>query len=147
MIRSSNFPAVAMLCALVTALLADSSLALAGGNCQNKLAGNTYECSFRYSNDPNAPPYHDCLFFVTGGVSANFDVILDTDHSGCSCLTTGSESSPSFDASSNAWVCVGDGLEFNGTVKGKRLSGQSIDESGDSAIYTCTQSKSSICTL
>lgn len=149
MTRSSSFLAVSLLCALATALLADSSFALAGGNCQDKLAGNTYVCSFKYSNEPNEPPYHDCMFFVTGGVSANFDVVVDGNHHGCSCLTTGSANSPSFDASSSAWACVGDdGFEYSGTVKGKKLRGQSVGETGDSAIYTCTfQSESGDCVL
>jgi hypothetical protein len=62
--RSISFLPVLMLSAVVTALLANLSSAEAGGgNCQAKLAGNSYDCNLKFSD---GPPETDCFGFRTG---------------------------------------------------------------------------------
>jgi len=135
--RSTSFLTILMLSAVVTVLLANLSSAEAkGGNCQAKLAGNSYECNLKYSA---GPPATDCFEFRTGGISANFTLTNGTGELGCTCATTGSFTSPSFDSSPSAFECVdGSGIQLNGKIKSKKLSGQVTDEGGDSEIYTCT---------
>jgi len=142
--RSVSFPAVLMFSVVVTFLLANLSSAKAGGgNCQTKLAGNSYTCVVTFSD---SPPADDCFEFATGGLSSLFDLHReegDLDY-GCACQTTGSSKSPSFDASANAFECaadpVGEGFEITGKVKGHKLSGQANNSTGESAVFTCTLS-------
>jgi hypothetical protein len=57
--RSISFLPVLMLSAVVAVLLANLSSAEAGGgNCQAKLAGNSYDCNLKFSD---GPPETDCL--------------------------------------------------------------------------------------
>lgn len=132
--------AVAISCAFSMGLVGNPSSAEAGGNCQAKLAGNSYECNLKFSD---GSPETDCFAFRTGGISANFTLTNGTGELGCTCATTGSFTSPSFGSSSSAFQCVdGLGIQVNGKIKSKKLSGQSTDEGGDSEIYTCTLSSS-----
>jgi len=142
--RSAIFLTVLMFCAMTLLLANWSSAEAGGGNCQGKLVGKSYDCNTKYSG---VSPTSDCFEFETGGFSKNFDVIIDglVDY-GCSCDTTGSFNSPSFDGSSSSFDCLStsSGFLLNGKVKGKKLSGQGTSESGDSAIFTCVE-RSSAC--
>jgi len=138
--RSASFLAVLMFSAVVTVLLANSRSAEAkGGNCQDKLEGKSYNCSVKSSI--SSMPLTRCFEFVTGGISTDFDLLVDGDDSGCVCDTTGSYKSPSFDSSSSSFECVdAAGVQHNGKIKSKKLSGQISDNLGQSLIYTCTES-------
>jgi hypothetical protein len=115
-------------------LLAGSVSAVAGGNCQDKLAGNSYACQIKISNGPATT---DCFEFSTIGVSQNFNFFGLIGAFGCACDTTGSFKSPKFDSSPNAFECVDhSGTQINGKIKGKKISGQGTDEQGNSLIYT-----------
>ena len=139
--RSASFLAVVMFSAFVTGLLASSSSAVAGGNCQDKLVGNAYDCTEKIASGS----FDVCWEFATGGSSANFDLSLDvsTDY-GCACLAKGSFKSPSFDASSSGFECVGSSIHFEwqGKVSGDKLSGQGSDSTGGSVVFRCTKRSS-----
>src|SRR5271170_2682098 len=100
--RSASVLAVLMFSLVVTFLLANLSSAMAGGgNCQAKLVGKSYNCSSKQEGEPEST---FCAEFVTGGKSVDFDILLlfndGSEDLGCTCDTTGSFSSPSFDNSS-----------------------------------------------
>jgi hypothetical protein len=90
-------------------------------NCEDLLANNVYRCEVRsdagFLND-------DCLRFnsTTPIESSNFDLSIDLlgDTLECSCKTTGSFKSPTFD-SSKEWVCTtpDTGYVWGGKVAGK----------------------------
>jgi hypothetical protein len=130
--RSANFLTVLMLSAVVI-LLANLSSAEAGGNCQAKLVGKSYDCNF---TDNDFPPYSFCLEFGTGGVSQYFDVLLGSADYGCACDPTGS----SFDKSSSTFECSDnvDPFSLNGKIKGKKLSVQGVGSDGEQYIGACT---------
>ena len=132
--RSAGLLVVAMSCAFSMGLVGNPSSTEAGGNCQAKLVGNSYDCNLKISG---SSPETFCFEFQTGGISANFDLFSVNDY-GCTCDTTGSFKSPSFDSSSSAFECVDDGTQINGKIKSKKLSGQIAVIDGTSAIYTCT---------
>jgi hypothetical protein len=125
--------------AFVMALLANSFSAQAAGNCQSKLVGNTYSCE---SNEEGFGTASFTTTFETGGLSADFDMLLGTGDYACSCETTGSVSSPSFDKSSSAFVCQSTfGFMAVGKVSGKKVTGQGTNAAGNgSFIFTCTKS-------
>ena len=128
--------AVMMSCAFSMGLVGNPSSAEAGENCQAKVAGNSYDCDLKFSV---GPPETDCFEFRAGGISANFTLTNGTGELGCTCATTGSFTSPSFNSSPSAFECIdGLGIELSGKIKSKKLSGQVIDEGGDSEIYACT---------
>jgi len=146
MSRPAILLTVAMVSAIVTVLLASSYSTEAGGNCQTKLVGNSYNCSSKFSTGDSVPC--ETFSFLTGGTSKNFDLVISIrDESyGCTCATTGSFDSPSFDNSTSAFECAGGKVNFdiqiNGKVKGKHLSGEATDESGASRIFSCTVTSS-----
>ena len=80
----------------------------------------------------------ECWTFAQGNLSKYFDIFTentetDLDHYGCTCGATGSFKSPKFNSSSNTFECDdGNGGRLNGTIKGKKLSGQSSNEDGSS---------------
>jgi hypothetical protein len=128
---------------MFSALLANLSPAEAGGgSCQAALVGKSYDCNIAYSSTYS--PEAVCFEFETGGFSNNFDLYLDliTDY-GCSCETTGTYNSPSFDDSGNTFDCISDaeGYLLTGKIKGKKITGQGTSEGGISIIYTCTLRK------
>jgi hypothetical protein len=138
--RSTNFLAILMLAVAVTLLLADLSTAEAGGgNCQDKLVGNFYNCTGKESSGMSPS---GCITFETGGLSSNFDLVAGSTHYGCACDTTGSFSSPSFDDSSSAFECVSDEISINGKVKSKKISSQIVIQSGLSEVLSCTERSS-----
>jgi hypothetical protein len=138
--RSGAVLAVVVISVVATFFLANfSSAEASGGNCQDKLVGKSYNCTVKVSD---SSPESTCFEFETGGTSVNFDLFIDgTDIGGCVCDTTGSYSSPSFDDSSSSFECVGQsGLQYNGKIKSKKLSGQGSGYLGASRIYTCMES-------
>jgi hypothetical protein len=112
------------------------SFPAAAGNCQDKLVGKSLSCSFAQSDGMD---YTACYSFVTGGMSAEFDLKYDgSDYYGCACDTVGSVENPSFDASPSQFECWGtNGFTITGQVKGKTVSGQGVDEFGVSLVYSC----------
>jgi hypothetical protein len=142
--RLAGLLAVTLLSGFVAALLANTSSAEAGGNCQAKLVGNSYDCNEKFSTGELAG---DCVqFTMLSGFPNNFS--LTSGNFGkflCACDATGSFNSPSFDASPSAFECVsGDAIEFNGALKSKKLRGQTMDSLLISGIFVCTL-RSSLC--
>jgi hypothetical protein len=139
--RSASFLAVVMSSLVVTFLLANLSSAEAGGgNCQDKLVGNSYNCTEKESTGGGT--VSGCLTFETGGVSSNFDLVIEGEHYGCACDTTGSYKSPAYDSSSSAFGCVGLDTLINGKLKSKKIAFQAITESGISDVLSCTETSS-----
>jgi hypothetical protein len=138
MSRSVGFGvAVTAVAALAMVLCANSPSALAGGNCQDKLVGNTYNCTYS-ANDGTMGT--DCVAFSSGG-SGYFDALYSGVVSyTCVCVASGSLSSPKFDASSSAYECTrGDFPEsISGKVKGKKLTDQGVEGDGSQFIEECT---------
>lgn len=138
--RSTSFLAVLMFSGVGTFLLANLSSAQAGGgNCQAKLVGKAYNCTLE---QPTMPPQAACFEFVTGGLSANFDLVIAPGgvDLGCACDATGSFKSPSYDGSSSPFECVTEtGTQLNGKIKSNKLGGQATNTQGMSAVYTCTE--------
>ena len=96
--RSDGFLTILMLSAALTVLLASSPGAEAAGNCQSKLVGKSYDCSFI---DNDFAPFTECWDFFTGGFSQYFDFDNGFDEYGCACNPVGS----SFNASPSAFEC------------------------------------------
>jgi hypothetical protein len=136
--RSASFLAFLMFSIIVTVLLAKLPLVEAGGNCQAKLVGNSYDCVFEIES---TSPVDFCVEFETGGISSNFDLLIEAADYGCACDNKGSFKSPSFDASGNTFECVGNGFgtEFNGKVSSDKLSGQGLTDVGTSIDFSCTK--------
>ncbi len=130
--RSVMFLTVLVLSAL-TVLLANWSSAEAGGNCQFKLVGKSYDCNF---NDNDYPPFSNCLEFGVGGVSQYFDGALGPTDFGCACNAEGS----SFDKSPSSFECSDstEAFSLNGKIKGKKLSVQGVGSLGEQYVGTCT---------
>jgi len=123
------------------------SAAVAGGNCQSKFVEVNgvppgFTCNVKFSDGSSMT---ECWSFGQGSLSKFFDIFTentdtDLDHYGCACGTTGSFKSPKFNSSSDTFECDdGNGGRLNGTIKGKKLSGQSSNENGSSAIFSCTR--------
>jgi len=141
--RSASFLAVLMFSILVTVLLADLSSAVAGGgNCQDKLVGNSYNCSFVNSNGSSGS---ECIEFNVGVYSSHFDAWYGgIDEYGCACDPQGS----SFDASSNTYECSApssspsNSFLLIGKINGKKLSEQGLAADGFQYTETCKLSSS-----
>jgi len=146
--RSASFPALVMLCAFAIVLIGNSSFAESPrGTCQDKLVGNSYDCIYTFfSGDYGFTDKSVCIEFVTGGLSQNFDLVgvlgsLSSDY-GCACEKKGSFRAPSFDASANAFECVGDlvnVVQFHGKVESNKVRGQASEESGVTIVFDCTK--------
>ncbi|MGB8683756.1 MAG: hypothetical protein WCD12_12800 [Candidatus Binatus sp.] len=130
-----KFPTVVMFPAVVTVLFA-SSPSQAGGNCADKLVGNSYNCTVKANTGPETA----CFEFYTGSPSIDFNLDVDGTDYGCTCLPTGGYKSPSFDASANAFECVEEGTQLTAKVKSKKLSGEVATVEGDSGVFACTES-------
>ena len=78
--RPTGVAAVAGFSAIVMGLFARSPYAEAGGNCEAKLAGKSYNCSWVVSDGPS---FTECDEFVTGGVSSFFDFLFSSMDWGC----------------------------------------------------------------
>jgi hypothetical protein len=137
MSRSEFGVAVAAFAALAMVLFANSPSAQAGGNCADKLVGNSYNCTYA-QDDGNSGT--ECLEFSSGG-SSYFDAVYDgTFPYTCTCIASGSVDSPKYDASSSAFECTaGDFPEsIYGKVKGKKLTDQGVNDEGGQYIEQCT---------
>jgi len=134
---------------LVAALLLVTSSRSSGGTCQNKLVGNSYDCTYAFNFGQSGVGVgtitnHNCVKFVTGGLSGNFDLVslgFPVDL-GCACQTTTARIiQPSLDISANAFECVGDSagnlVQFHGQLDSNRLHGQASDESGTYIDFDC----------
>jgi hypothetical protein len=140
--RSASLLAVVVIFAYVTVLPTESH----GGNCQDKLANNSYDCLDKVVPAGGVAKF--CLEFVTGGVSKYFDAIQppSSTHLGCACLTTGSFKVPSFDASSSGVECVSDdGVQLHGKVASDKLTLQISYEDGQQHISSCTKRSTASC--
>jgi hypothetical protein len=122
----------------VVSLLAMSFSANAGGNCQDKLVGNSYECNYVNSEGSSGT---ECIAFGTGALSDHFDAGYNSaDEYGCACDPKGSSKSPSFDASSNTYQCTSPGSPaylLSGKINGKKLTEQGFDSAGFQYVETC----------
>ena len=103
--RSTSSLALLVFSGFVAVLLGSSSLA-ESGNCQDKLVGSAYQCTYSYffpgsgGGGIGIQSKDNCVEFATGGLSENFDWVgvlgdLSTSY-GCTCQMTGSFRSPSF---------------------------------------------------
>ena len=137
--KISGWFLVVMFAAFAMGLVGNLSSAEAGGNCQDKLAGNAYDCVEKESNGMTADL---CWEFETRGYSSNFDLYLagSTDY-GCGCVGTGSFKSPKFDESSSKFECVGVDADFQwtGKVSGNKISGQGSAATGETLFFSCTK--------
>jgi hypothetical protein len=141
--RSNGLSTAAICSALLMSLLAGSPCAAGGGNCQAKLVGKSFGCSIKSSN---AVPSTNCFEFSTEGESQHFDFFDNINNFSCACDTTGFFKSPKFDSSPSSWECSDDsGTQIDGTLKGKKISGEGTDLDGNSLIYNCTQLTSGNC--
>jgi hypothetical protein len=121
---------------------------LAGGNCMAKLVGSAavapgFDCTVEFADGSSET---ECWTFAQEGLSQFFDIYTETLPSenelpeyGCVCDTTGSFKSPQFNSSADAFECDDDlGGQIQGKLKGKKISGQSSDDKGNAAIFSCT---------
>jgi hypothetical protein len=144
--RSARFLAFVALSALVTVLLCTSSES-SGGTCQDKLVGNSYDCTYAFNSGQSGVgggsiTKHNCAKFVTGGLSENFDLVslgFPVDL-GCACQTTDTRIF-SFTISANTFECVGDSagnlVQFHGKINSNRLHGQASEEGGVYIVFDC----------
>lgn len=141
MTRSGSFLAVMMFSAFATGLLATASPAQASGNCQAKLVGNAYDCTYNDST-----PILACIEFSTGGISKAFDLSFDPGGTyGCECQATGSVKAPSFQSSASAFECVSSFSKdaLSGKIKGKKMSAQGSNLNGQfQFVLGCTKRSS-----
>jgi len=130
---------------LVAALLLFTSSKSSGGTCQNKLVGNSYDCSYAINSGQSGSgsgtiTKHNCVEFVTGGLSENFDLVgsVPTSDLGCACQTTGDALiTPKVDISADDFECVGDSIQFHGKIDSNRLHGQASETNGVYIVFDC----------
>jgi hypothetical protein len=135
--RSVVTAAGAIAAILVSALTAGP--AMAGGNCLDRLNGNSYSCLFIDSVQQTVFPSQ--LSFEEG--------VLDQDGREyiCSCEVAGNFNNPRFDASKTEWTCVrgaivlGEpvGVAIRGRVGGNGKISQvtSANTGGVTSIFSC----------
>jgi hypothetical protein len=142
---------------LVAALLLVTSFKSWGGTCQNKLVGNSYDCTYAFYSGQSGITIGiitdgNCVKFVNRGPSANFSMVgvlgSLTSKFGCACQTTSNLiTAPSLDISANAFECVGDSagniVQFHGKVVPGGLSGQASEENGTYIVFDCKKLSSS----
>lgn len=142
MSRTLSFLSLAILSALFFGAFSAPVTSLAG-NCQAKLVGNqtvgkAFRCTIKLSTGSTVS---DCWTFATEGIFStdHFDLVTAFDEYGCTCGATGSFKSPKFNSSADVIECDDDdGNQLTGTIKGKKLSAQSVNEDGSSEIFSCT---------
>jgi len=126
-------------------VFAVSLAGLAIADCDLKLVGTAWDCNFKCSNA--ADNFSSCVEFGHFGLSSDFDMFVSgfLGDEGCTCVASGSEMSPKFDASSKAFECTEVSFEssFLGKVSSKKLTGQYWDPSGLSCLGACTKRSSS----
>jgi hypothetical protein len=131
-----------LLCLAIGAfLLAVPLKGLAIADCDLKLVGTAWDCKFAYSNPTF--DFSPCVDFGHFGLSSDFDMFVSgfVGDEGCTCVATGSEKSPRFDATSSTFECteVGFPSSFLGKVSSKKLTGQYWDPNGLSGLVSCTK--------
>jgi hypothetical protein len=141
--RSASFLALVIFSAFATVLLCNPSFAefVHSRDCQDKLVGNSYKCTYTFFfGNAGAVTHNNCVEFITGGLSQNFDLVSNDGSLGCACEELGSFKSPSTKASANAFECVGDPVnvvQFHGKVESNKLDGQASEESGVVIVFDC----------
>ena len=131
--------------ALGALLLAGPLQGLATADCDTKLVGTSWDCSFSFSKSSDNRTV--CVEFGHFGISSDFDMFVSTfsGDEGCTCVDTGSEQSPHFDANPTSFECTETvfASSFLGHVSSKKLTGQYWDASGLTALISCTKRSSS----
>lgn len=132
---------------LVAAVLLYTSSESSGGICQDKLVGNFYDCSYAITSGQSGhglgtTTKHNCVEFVTGGLSENFDLVGSLASSdgdlGCACQTTSDALlTPKLDISAEDFECVGDSVQFHGRIDSNRLHGQASEDNGTYIVFDC----------
>ena len=146
MARTFSFLSLAIFSGLFLGVVCAPLSAPAGETCQDKLISKTvdltgFTCNVKFSGGSSMT---ECWTFAQGNLSPYFDIFtentdMDLDHLGCTCGATGSFKSPKFNSSPDTFECDdGSGNRLNGKLKGKNISGQSSDDNGNSAIFSCT---------
>jgi hypothetical protein len=120
----------------------------AADNCEDLIKSRIYDCRVK---DDDGLTFRDCFRFTSPGeVSENFDLSLDLFPPpgvlGCDCQGDGDFFDPEF-GNTDSFHCVSTvfsvlsfmGLALHGDVKrnGRRITGQAIDEIGDSYVFRC----------
>ena len=130
---------------LLAGVLLCTSSKSSGGTCQNKLVGNSYDCSYAINSGQSGSGFgtitkHNCVEFVTGGLSENFDLVgsVPTSDLGCACQTRSDALiTPKLDISKEDFECVGDSIEFHGRIDSDKLHGQASEENGVYIVFDC----------
>ena len=134
MTKSVALCAALMLC-MLAGLLSYSPSALAG-NCDAKLGNKSFACTIKNSDGTTST---DCIEFTPTGPSANFNFFDTTSLYGSTCDVTGSFKKPSFDNSASGFAYDdGKGDQIYGKIKGRKITGQGSNSSGDSSLLSCT---------
>ncbi len=131
---------MAVAIALIGLLMVRVEKANAGGNCEAKLSGNDYGCTFVCTGGGGDT---ECLDFGSFGVAAPFDM-NDVGFDGvgaCHCADTGSTKKPKFDSSSSRFICTIDNFAgaYVGKVSSKHVTGQSVYEREETCLFSCTK--------
>ena len=129
----------AIFSAFLTASLVGSFSAQAGGNCQSKLVGNTYNCTGVQEGYGSLGAF--TVGFETGGSSQYFDMVFEAGADyGCSCDSSGSVAAPKYDSSSSTFECeeAVTGFGITGKVSGKKIKAQAVNGDGATALISCT---------
>jgi hypothetical protein len=144
--------------ALLLMVLAGTSpgVAFPDGTCDAKLVGNSYQCTVVFETlGESAFSRENCVEFVSGGLSFNFDLVgvgdfLSGDY-GCQCEVTSSPSSIvkkaerghlpfAFHLSADAFECVGDTVnltQLHGKIDSDKLYGQGSEADGSTLVFVC----------
>ena len=134
--RGLTVLSLAIVSIFVLGLLIAPLAALAGGNCDAKLANKSFACTIKNSDGIVSS---DCWEFTPTGPSAQFNFFDSKGLFGCTCDVSGTFKSPSFDNSSSAFECDdGAGDQIYGKLKGKKITGAGSDTMGDSLLFSCT---------
>jgi hypothetical protein len=142
--RLGRSVAVVMLFVLAATSICNSALA----DCQDNLVGNSYDCTIALEVEGHGAgggiiTTDDCIEFVTGGLSANFDLVGVSGFGGefgCACQVQGGIYSSRFRLSPDAFGCVGPSenvAELHGKIDSDKLRGQGSDQSGTIIQFEC----------
>jgi hypothetical protein len=131
-------------------------IAFPGETCDAKLVGNSYQCTVVFETlGETAFSRENCVEFVSGGLSFNFDFVgvgdfLNGDY-GCQCEVTSPRSilkeverAPglpfAFHLAADAFECVGDTVnltQLHGKVDSDKLYGQGSEADGSTLEFVC----------
>jgi hypothetical protein len=125
---------------------ASPGIAFPRENCQDKLVGNSYDCTTLQPFSGGVAVVKICAQFVTGKLSNNFDFLvgLGSFPYGCACEVTSSSSVNKqffdFHVLSDAFECVGDPenlVQWHGKVESEKLHGQGSLGNGSIFEFVC----------